>query len=208
MVRVFTRRRAGRARDQARLYYNRERARSLHFHPPLLNRTHLFGIPLPVGSFTAAMLNAPITFQTRFTFLGGAVNGLVFEYGNATTAVAAWFEGNTIKFRAGDAAANDRALATYDNGSAWAVGRKHRFTFACNPGTGSIRFWCDGDELARDTAANGQLPNGWAANSAGGFLVASGALPADVTQVGIPATAIATEFLSAYAGQIPRGFTG
>lgn len=195
--------------SQAQLYHARERRSSLAGFPDLF-RTHLYGVPTAsIGATAFPVRTGPVTFATSIRITTGAsAAGLIFEFGNATTAVAAWLAASgVLTFRAGDAGAPDRTFAQYDNGGDFDDGQKLDLVFAAIPGDGRSRMWLNGLEVARDTATNGQLDNGWAAASAGAFAAAaSGALPADVTEAGAPSDFAAIRPLSVYVGQVPRHF--
>ncbi len=150
-----------------------------------------------------------MTFSTEIVVDGVTPAGLLFELGDATTAIAAWLDDTTINFRAGDAAAADRAIATFTIAGGLPVGFTAVLTFAINPGNGQARIYSSrsSSDIARGTASGGQLPNGWAAASNGAFAAAAvGALPADVTQTGAPTDFEVIAPLRVYTGQLPRHF--
>jgi len=148
-----------------------------------------------------------VTFATSILVTGATPAGLIFEFGDAATAIAAWVDDSTLSFRAGDAAAADRGIATYDNTVSLPVGLRLNLVFACLPGDGRVRIWGNGLEIARGVASGGSLPLGWSADSAGAFAAAaSGALPADVLEVGAPSSFEVAKPLSAYTKQAPRHF--
>lgn len=194
---------------QALRYNARERRLSLAGVPEL-SRTHRFAIPtasIAAGQFPAAALSRPVTFWTGVRFGAGAHSGLVFEFGNATAAIALYVDGQVLTLRAGSAAAGDFVEATYDRGAAFPEGLRLDLVAAVHPGTGRARLWANGLEVARGEASGGALPAGWAASSTGAFAAAAqGALPADVTQTGAPANFAVVRPLSAYVGQAPRHF--
>lgn len=194
-------------REQAIYFHSRERRRSLAGVPELF-RTHRFGdIPtasLPAAAFTQR--DRLVTFWTSIRVTGATPQGLIFELGDATTAVAAWITDTTINLRAGDAG-DDASLATYSQGGGLPDTLELDLVFAVRPGDGRTRIWGNGREIARQQAVNGQLPNGWAAGSDGAFAAAAqGALPADVTQTGAPSDFAVIQPLSVYVGQVPRQF--
>lgn len=196
-------------RAQAFRYHSRERRRSLAGVPELF-RTHAYPIPsatIDVAGFPDPSRSRPVTFHTAVEFGAGAHAGLVFELGDDTTAVALYVDGQVLTLRAGDASAGDFAEASFDNGAAFTEGLRLELVAAIDPGTGRARLWAEGVELARDQAANGALPNGWAAETDGAFAAAAtGALPADVTETGAPANFAVVAPLSVYVGQVPRHF--
>ena len=172
-------------------------------------RTHLFAIP------TATVLatqfpdrDVPFSFTTSIRITALNPVGLIFELGDATTAIAAWVDNNLLSFRAGEAAADDRGIAVFNNTVDLDDTREFRLTFAVSPGDGRVRIYGSGGlELARGVAVNGQLTNGWAAASNGAFAAAAtGALPADVTETGTPTNFEVIEPLRAFVGQVPRHF--
>lgn len=193
-------------REQAVYFHSRERRRSLAGVPELF-RTHRFGIPtspVPAAAFPYHALL--VTFWTAIRITGGSPAGLLFELGDATTAVAAWIDGSDVSLRAGDTG-DDAAVATFTQAGGLPLGLELDLVFSVRPGDGRVRIWGNGQEIARATAVNGQLPNGWAAASDGAFAAAAvGALPADVTEAGAPSDFAAIEPLSVYVGQVPRHF--
>lgn len=196
--------------EQVVYFYARERRRSLAGVPKMY-RTHLKPIPTtPVlaTEFPVAMRDRPFSFQTVIRITAAAPVGLIFELGDATTAIAAWINDTTINFRAGGAAAADRGLATFDNTVSLPDTLELDLVFAVRPHDGRVRIWGNGNEIARDVASGGAFPSGlWASASNGAFAAAAvGALPADVTQTGAPTNFQVVEPLSTYVGQVPRHF--
>ncbi len=193
----------------AALYHARKRRKALRGYSELFG-THQFAIPtasIAAGAFPVR--TTPVTFRTVIEITSAtAPTGLIFEFGDSATAIAAWVSTSTIQFRAGDAAAADRGLATFTNGAGQLENtRRFELEFGVIPGTGQVRIWNFGEEIARDTASGANLPNGWAAASAGAFAsAASGALPADVTQTGTPTNFAVVEPLRVYVGQVPWRF--
>jgi len=161
---------------------------------------------IAVGTFPAAVLAAPVTFRCTVSLGGTTPTGLVFEYGDGTTACALWFGTTTLTLRAGDTG-DDSAAAVWTPSGGFVAGQRLELQAVAFPGTGAVRLYDRGLEVARAVAVNAELPNGWAAASAGSFGgAAAGALPADVTQTGAPSGFSVTSKLSCYAGQAPRGF--
>ncbi len=196
-------------RLQAVLFHGRERRKSLAGVPEMF-RTHFLG-DIPTATIDAARFpvrTTLITFWTSIRIDAVDPTGLVFEFGDSTTGIAGWIDNATVNLRAGDAAAADRGLATFTNGSGdLPVGLELDLVFAVRPGDGRVRIWGNGQEIARDTATNGQLTNGWAASSDGAFAAAvNGTTPADVTQSGAPANFTVIQPLSVYVSQVPRHF--
>ena len=175
---------------------------------PEMHQTHLFAIPTsPILATQFPSRNVPVTFRTAIRITAAAPAGLIFELGDGAAAIAAWVDGNELSLRAGDAAAADRGIATFDTTVDLPVGLELDLTFAVNPGDGRVRIWGDGKELARGAATNGQLPSGWASSSNGAFAAAAvGALPADVTQTVAPTNFDVVQPLSAFVNQVPRHF--
>lgn len=194
--------------EQAAHFHSRERRRSLAGVPELF-RSHFFGsiptTPILAASFPAR--DTLVTFWTAIRITGAAPAGLVFELGDAATAIAFWIDDTELSLRAGDAAADDRGIATFDNTVSLPVGLELDLVCAVRPGDGRVRIWGNGEEIARGVAVNGQLPNGWAALSNGAFATAAvGALPADVTETGAPNNFDVIQPLSVFVGQVPRHF--
>lgn len=196
--------------QQAAYFHSRERRRSLAGVLELF-RTHVFAIPtasVAVAAFPDPNRDRPFTIRTAVQITGAAAAGLIFEFGDATTAMALFLSGGQVlTARAGDAGASDRALASWDFGDTFPDGMTLDIVVAVRPGDGRIRIWVGGNEVARATATNGKLDNGWAAASTGAFAAAAqGALPADVTETGAPSDFLVITPLSAYVGQVPRHF--
>ncbi len=192
---------------QTALFHSRERRKSLAGIPDLF-WTHNYAIPtatLPAASFPVR--DTLITFWTVIRITGATPTGLIFEIGNSTTGIAAWIDDNEVSFRAGDAGAADRGLATFDNTVSLPNTLELDLVFAVRPGDGRVRIWGNGTEIARGTASGGQLPNGWGASSDGAFAAAAtGTIPADVTQSGAPSNFDVIQSLSVFVGQVPQHF--
>ena len=193
--------------EQAVYFHSRERRRSLAGVPEMF-RTRFSGIPVtPVLATEFPSRDVLFAFWTAVRITGATPTGLIFELGDATTAIAAWIDDNEINLRAGDAAAADRGLAQFDNVASLPNTIELDLVFAVRPGDGRVRIWGNGTEIARGVATNGQLTNGWAASSNGAFAAAAvGALPADVTQTGAPTNFEVIQPMSVYVGQVPRHF--
>jgi hypothetical protein len=193
--------------EQAVYFHSRERRKSLAGVPEL-HRTRLYPIPTsPVLATEFPDRDLLFAFWCAIRITDVAPAGLLFELGDATTAIAAWIDDDTVGFRAGDTA-DDAAVATFVNApGTLPVGLELDLVFAVRPGDGRVRVWGNGQEIARATAVNGQLPNGFAAASNGAFAAAAvGALPADVTQTGAPSDFEVFQPLSVFRGQVPRHF--
>lgn len=207
MGRLIDRRaRAGTDLNQASRFHRRERRRSLAGHPELF-QTHLYPIPTAaIDSDSFPERESPVTFVTTIRITGATPAGLIFEIGDATTAVAAYVDDDELVFRAGDSA-GDAAEATYTYVGGLPVGLELDLEFSARPGDGRVRIWGEGRELARAEAANGSFPNGWAAASDGSFAAAvNGTTAADVMQQGAPSDFDVVEPLRVYVGQVPRHF--
>ncbi len=193
--------------EQAVYFHSRERRRSLAGVPEMF-RTLQAPIPTtPVLATQFPVRTTLLSFWTAIRITGAAPTGLIFELGDATTAIAAWIDDTDIILRSGDAAADDRGIATFDNTVSLPVGLELDLVYAVRPGDGRVRIWANGLEIARGVATNGQLSNGWAASSNGAFAAAAvGALPADVTETGAPTNFDVIQPLSVYVGQVPRHF--
>ncbi len=194
--------------NQAVRFYARGRRRSLA-GMPRMSRSHFYGIPtatIPAAAFPAR--DVLVTFWTAIRITGAAPTGLIFEFGSDATAIAAWLNDDEISLRAGDAAAGDRALATFTNpGGSLPVGLELDLVFAVRPGDGRVRIWGNGKEIARDIALGGALPSGWGASSPGAFATsANGTLPGDVSQTGAPSSFDVISPLSVFSKQVPRHF--
>lgn len=174
-----------------------------------INPTARFALPsadIPVATFPD--LDRLIAFRTKLRIVSGANAGLIFCFGNATTAIAAWVDGNALHFRAGNTG-TDLATATFTGTATNGLVEPREFDlmFAVSPNDGKVRVWNFGTELARGAASSGSLPAGWAAAAIGAFgKAAPGALPADVTQTGAPVGFSLYEKLIVYHNQKPRHF--
>jgi hypothetical protein len=194
--------------DRAARFHARERRLSLAGFAEM-SRTHLFAIPTATILATQFPVRTTlIAFRTKIRITStSAPVGLIFEIGDATTAIAAWIDDTDVSLRSGDAAAADRGIATFVNAVRLPNTLELDLTFAVRPGDGRVRIFNGGNELARGVASGGQLPNGWAASSNGAFAAAAvGALPADVTQTGAPSNFDVIEPLTVFVGQVPRHF--
>lgn len=192
--------------EQAIYFHGRERRRSLAGVPELFRDILL---PIPTTPFVINRypdVDQPATLRTAIRVTGATPQGLIFEIGNATTALAIWVDDNIIGARMGDTG-DDAAVATFDNTISLPVSLELDIVVAVRPGDGRIRMWFNGTERARATAVNGQLPNGVSAQSNGAFASAAiGPLPADVTQTGSPSNFDVIEPLAMFRGQTPRHF--
>lgn len=141
-------------------YHARERRGSLAGFPEL-HRTLQHPIPTtPVEFDGFPDLTSRFSFRTKIRVTGASPTGLIFELGNATTAIAAFVTATTLVLRAGDAAAADRALATFTPAGGWATSRELDLLFAVQPGEGRVRIYGDGLELARDQSAGDTITAG------------------------------------------------
>lgn len=192
---------------QAASFHSRRRRRSLAGVPELF-QTHLFSIPTsPILATQFPTRDVLVAFQTTIRITAATPAGLIFEVGDASTAIAAWIDDADVSLRAGDAAAADRGLATSTTAGGLPANLELDLVCAVRPGDGRVRIYGNGLEIARGVATNGQLPNGWAASSNGAFAAAAvGALPADVTQTGAPTNFEVIRPLSVFVGQVPRHF--
>jgi len=192
--------------EQAVYFHARERRKSLAGVPEMYRALRF---PIPTSPVLAASFpnrSSPVTFATAIRIIDAAPSGLIFAFGDVTTSLAFWVDGDTIGVRAGSSG-DDAAIATFVNaGGDLPVGLELDLVFAVRPGDGRVRLWGNGREIARAEAVNGQLPAGWAAASNGSFAgAAAGSLPAEVTAVGAPVGFVVIEPLSVYAG-IPKHF--
>lgn len=202
-------------RGQASLFHARERRRSLAGVPELFRTHRIRGASaMAVASIdTGAIFPSRagfVTFKTaiRITENSGEHRGIVFEFGDSTTAVALWVGDQTVGFHAGDAGDADGATALFNNGAELPVGAEYSLVAAVRPGDGRVRLWANGTEVARAQATNEAI-SAWAADSAGAFAAAvQGTVVADVPAIsqGAPAGFDVIEPLSVYINQIPRHF--
>ena len=211
----MTRLKALGAIGQAAFFHTRERRRSLAGVPEMY-RTHQIygGTAMAVASIDTGSIfparDILVTFKTaiRITDNAGQHRGLVFEFGDSTTGVALWIGDQTIGFHAGDSGTTDGATATFDNGAELPVGLELDLIAAVRPGSGLVRLYGNGREIARG-AASGGAASPWASGAAGSFAAAAqGTVPTDVpvASQGAPAGFEVIEPLSVYVGQIPRHF--
>lgn len=193
-----------------------DRIRSLGGEPKLFRTHNIRGAAdLPVPTIDAAIFpldtrNSPVVFRTKIRIASNAAarSGLIFEFGDATHAIAAWLEDDKLKFRAGGTGA-DTVLGTYNQGAQWPQTMELDITFAVRPGSGLVYVTLNGNMALRAQNAAKKLdPDGaWTGTGNGSFASAvSGALPADVTTLTAPANFSVIAPLSVYAKQFPQHF--
>lgn len=202
---------------QAGLYLARRQRGIRAGHTTGLMRTHRFSgaSSLPVASIATGTVfpnrAGLVTFSTRIriTANGGQHRGIVFEFGSSTVGCSLWIGDQTIGFHAGASGTADGATALYDRGSELPVGLELELVAAVNVGTGEIRLWGNGEELARSRASNlAFTPATWADTGTGSFASAKNgtvvAVPAASDQA--PAGFSVIEPLSVFVHQVPRQF--
>lgn len=204
---------------QVRRLHARERRRSLAGLPEL-SRTHRFfdavGGAMAVETITTAASfgsrAGPVTFQSaiRITENGGEHRGIVFEIGGTTNGIALWVGDQTIGFHAGAAGTTNGATALFDNGSELPPGMEIDLVVSAIPGTGKVRMWGNGREIAR-AQASGLIfsPMVWSGSGNGSFatmlkdtLVSDVPVESAITPTGFEVI----EPLSVYQKQVPRHF--
>lgn len=150
-----------------------------------------------------------ITFQTAIRITGAAPVGLVFEFGSSTRGCGVALSNQFASLTAGGAT-TERAIATYDNTVALPIGLEMDLVGAIRPGSGEIRLWGNGREIARDTAAAGNFGGDWADTEDGSFAsIAAGTAPSAFAAVNqAPVDFEVIEPLSVYIGSVPQHFPG
>lgn len=154
--------------------------------------------------------SAPVTFRTKIeiTENAGVHAGLVFEFGDTDGGCALWIEDEKIGFHAGADGDDDGATAIYDRGEELPPGLVLELVAVANPGTGEVRLFGNGLELARATAEAGRFdPLEWSADGDGSFASAeAGTTVFDVPagSVQAPDGFVVLEPLSVYVGQAPQ----
>ncbi len=205
--------------QQVGFHRARKRRKSLAGEPNIFRTVSIKGsTTLPVGDINTdalfPILTTPITFKTTIRILadgGGEHRGLIFEFGDAAIGCALWVGDQTIGFHAGEDALVNGADAIYDRESEHPTGIIYNLVAAVKPGTGQVRIWANGLELARGVASSGGLGAGgqWAAASAGSFAsAAQGTVVLDVPVVSrvAPAGFEVIEPLGVYVGSVPWRF--
>ncbi len=205
--------------EQASFHRSRKRYRSLAGFPNIFRTLEIKGgSDLPVTSIDTDTLfpdlTTVITFKTRIRILadgGGEHRGLIFEFGDAAIGCALWVGDQTIGFHAGEDALVNGADAVYDRESEHPTGIIYSLVAALKPGTGQVRLWNNGLEIARGVASSDSFGIGgqWSAASAGSFAsAAQGAVIPDVPVVsqGAPAGFEVIEPLGIYTGSVPWRF--
>ena len=192
--------------EQAREFHSRERRRSLLEPVYELNRTHEFasGDTIdPDESF--ADPDRPATFAVDIARGAGTPNGVVFEFGGATTGVALWVEDESVFFSAGGSGSDG---VTIEAENVLVGSTRIRVVASVIPGNGSARLWVNGRLRARGTSAGGPLPNGLFEDAAGEVGDVAGAINANVPgpQAVALANASIVSKLAVYLGQFPRQF--
>lgn len=201
--------------NQALRFHSRVRRKSLA-GVPKLHRTHRFhgaaAMAVPAIATGDVFPNrlAPITFQTAIRINAGAVQGMIFEFGDATTGCALWMQSNRLTFRAGGSVGSDGAAALFSPGIPWPENMEFDVVASIIPGSGRIRVWVNGRREIDSTATNGSFgANGWASTDDGSFADApASGIPANIpagAQIA-PSNFEVIEPLSVYAGQVPRHF--
>lgn len=205
---------SGTARNQSGRFHSRERRASLAGFPELY-RTHRFvgaGV-MPVATidtdvvFPSPSLSRPVTFRSVIEITGPNPTGLVFEFGSDTRGCGLALVGAFIGFVAGGLT-NESSFALFNAGGDPLVGFRMDFTAAVDPGTGRVRVWRNGEELARDTSVDGDLGGDWSDAGDGSFAsIGSGTVhPSIVAGNQAPVGFEVVEPLSVYVGQVPRHF--
>ncbi len=196
--------------QQAVLFASRERTAMWRGRQLDIPRTHkIVGAStmesaIPVGSFGSR--NSIVTFKTRIRSTASSGHaGNIFSYGDATGAVAAWVDGQTINFRAGDATVGtDASIIQLDLGANPSIGWEATLVVMVRPDglvgmwapDFNVKLWSAGVDLGSFSV--------WTNDVAGNYSQAGGAMPADVTETGNPTSFDLIEPLSVYYGSFPR----
>lgn len=191
-------------------YYARRRALA-HADPKLgLAGTHTFRAAdsgFDVGDAFPNRARA-ITVAVKVKRTASTARGIIIEFGNGTTGMALWIAGNNedIVACAGDVGAG--GVTSTASNVLQTDGQTASVVFSVIPGSGEFRLWVNGKLRDRDAAATTPLPNGWAADSAGGIGEVSGTA-SDRIPAGDKITLVGAAMISpvtVYDGQRPRHF--
>jgi hypothetical protein len=207
------------AQGQAVQFYARERRRSLLGVPDLFRTHQIYGVSsgeIPVASIDTGTAfperDGTLTFSTliRITPNGGVHRGLVFCFGDQDGGCALWVDDENIGFHAGKAGVDDGATALYVAGAELPPGLELGLVAAVNVGSGRVRLWGNGREIARGQATGLTFdPAQWSSAGTGSFASAPGGTV--VSDVPIRAAQAPDGFevirpLSVYVNQVPRHF--
>lgn len=148
-----------------------------------------------------------ITFTTAIRITGAAPLGMVFEFGSSTRGCGLAVAG-ALMAGTGGGNTTEAATAIFDYLSTMPVGLELELVLALRPGTGEVRLWGNGQELARAAASSGSFGGDWADTEAGSFAqVAAGTVPAGISIANQdPVDFDVIQPLSVYVGQVPRQF--
>jgi hypothetical protein len=193
-------------------FYGRERRKSLAGIPRMFRTHNLFGASMSVSTIDTDALfpdrSGPVTFRTAIRIDANPCAGLIFELGSSTSGCALALLNQYIGFAAGTHDGTHGGNALFNNGSPLPPGLELELVGALRPGSGEIRLWGNGRELARLTVSAGNFAGSWADSEDGSFADASsGTIPAALAAADFaPTNFTVIEPLSVYVGQVPRHF--
>lgn len=214
MVRLLTRRHGVRGRQAQAIAWKRRRRTLGHLDPSRgLDQSH--GFAAAASGFDVSDhfpdRSRPITIAVDVKREAATATGILFEAGDATTGLAIWLfptpAGPVDVFACAGDVGDDGITLTAEN-VLQGDGQIARIVFSVIPGTGEARLWVEGELRASGTSVNGELPNGWAADSAAGVGEVSGAVTTRVpaAQRVTLADALMVTPVRAFDGQRPIHF--
>lgn len=190
--------------EQAALFASRERTRMHRGFELDIPRTHMIhgsGVMasvIPAASFRTR--DSIATFKAAIRFTDTTPSGIIFSFGDATSAIALWVDNTNIYFRAGGA-----TIDTNGNVASLPIsplaGSELTVIAMVRP-DGMVGLWIP--ELRKRTWSNTGAFTAWASDVEGDFAQAAGAMPADVVSTGAPVNFDVIIPLSVYYGSFPR----
>ena len=194
--------------EQERLFYARERRKSI-FDPTFkLFKTHDLGIDtaLVATGSRFPVRTRPITFNVELRRGAGTPAGIVFELGDSTRGLVVWVDGSSVHAVAGDGSGPNTAMVTATD-ALQADGQKIRVTVPIIPGLGLLGMYVNSKLIAMARASSNMFPS-WASNSDGAVGTFNGTVNAQVPGGSVAALSNANIIreVRSYQGQVPRQF--
>ena len=123
----------------------------------------LFGSFFPIGDEGRPNTRIlPLTISIDLKQTAELVNGLLFEFSDAFSGIAAYFRGDQLGFVAGSIGTELRLTANHTLVSEpEAPGKTYRFVFSVIPLSGEMRMWFDGKLIAQGRSFPA-MNSGWA----------------------------------------------
>lgn len=204
-------------REQAGYYHARNRSRSFRDVTKGLFKTHDFGVANTDIDTDVVFPDRtrPITFHTQLGISDTLPEGMICEFGGATTGFAMSYAFTGILWAVGDGTASsntgaDGEILFTDVPAFISDGALVDLTVAILPGKGEIRIWVNGAMKVRAQAAAGNFgdPSEWTGTGNGSV----GSAQADATtqrrsfDVTTPNGFALVKPFKVFMGQIPRFF--